>query len=299
MRAGGSARSSVSALLEKAQASWSQPDPRITDLDKYAVVPGTHPSPSSKKKKTSPEMNLVLLEESDRVGDRFVLRDFRAKHIREVLNVDVGQQIRVGLLDGPLGTALIECADDEHVVLNCRFEAETPPRPAFDLVLAVPRPKSLRKLLPEVAAFGVDRIVLLRTWRVAKPFLSASILQSDQYRPLLHEGMMQGRHTREPQVIFEPLFKPFMEDRAAGLFANTPCKVVAHPGAERSIAEQHVGASDRVTAVIGPEGGLLPYEVEAFQALGFTPVTMGPAPLRVETACVALMAQFALLRMLK
>lgn len=242
-------------------------------------------------------MNLVLLEPDDRVDeDVYVLEGARAAHVREVLRAAPGKQIRVGMLEGPHGTGEVLDVSDQRVSLRCLFEPATPPRPPFDLILAVPRPKSLRKLLPEVTAFGVDRIVLLRTWRVAKPFLSATVLHPDEYRPLLHEGMMQGRHTREPQVLFEPLFKPFVEDRLDALFANATHKIVAHPGVERSMTKLQVGSQDRVVGVIGPEGGLLPYEVEAFERHGFLPVRMGPTPLRVETACVALMAQVELLR---
>jgi len=165
-------------------------------------------------------------------------------------------------------------------------------------VIAIPRPKSLRKLLPEVAAFGVNRIFLLRTWRVAKPFLSASVLRPDHLRPLLREGMMQGRHTHEPLVEVEPLFRPFVQDRAPTLFADHDCCIVAHPSASNSIAGIELRPDHRVVAVVGPEGGLIPYEVACFESLGFRTVRMGPSPLRVETACVALLAQLQLLGMI-
>jgi len=44
-----------------------------------------------------------------------------------------------------------------------------PPRPGIDLLLAVPRPKALRKILPAAASLGVDRIVLVNAARVG-PF---------------------------------------------------------------------------------------------------------------------------------
>jgi RsmE family RNA methyltransferase len=242
-------------------------------------------------------VNLIILEERDRHGERFVLDDARANHIREVLRAREGQRVRVGMLDGPLGSGQVVSSTDDAVTLECHFDDVIPPRPSLDLVLAVPRPKSLRKLLPEVAAFGVDRIILLRTWRVAKPFLSVSLLRPEQYRPLLREGMMQGRHTHEPHVLIEPLFKPFVEDRAGAMFADATHRIVAHPGVDKSIAALRIRPEDRVVSVIGPEGGLVPYEVEAFEAQGFEPVRMGPTPLRVETACVAMMAQLELLRM--
>ena len=102
----------------------------------------------------------------------------------------------------------------------------TIPRPRTDLVLAIPRAKSLRKLLPEVTALGIDRLVLFRSWRVAKPYLTQAILDPAQYRSLLHDGLMQAKCTREPVVDVEPFVKPFVEDRlpefAAGAMKLRP-----------------------------------------------------------------------------
>lgn len=241
-------------------------------------------------------MNLLLLTETDRVaGERFRVDGRRAAHIREVLGAEAGRELRVGLLEGPTGRGVVVESSDDACLLDCAFEAGPPPRPPLDLILAIPRAKSLRKLLPEVAAMGVDRIVLLRTWRVAKPFLTQSVLDPAEHRPLLHEGMMQGKTTREPTVVVEPLFKPFVEDRLAA-FARGARGLIAHPVAESPLAAQRFRADERVVVAVGPEGGFLPYEVEAFQSAGFTAVTIGERTLRVETACVALLAQIDLLR---
>jgi RsmE family RNA methyltransferase len=179
--------------------------------------------------------------------------------------------------------------------MDCAFEAAPPPRAPVDLLLAIPRPNSLLKLLPEVAALGVDRLVLLRTWRVQRPYVTARALEPEIYRPLLHEGLMQGRSTREPRVTVEPLFKPFVEDRLPALVAGARA-LVAHPAAATDLAGVRVAAGERVVLAIGPEGGFIPYEVEALERAGFLPVTIGARTLRVETACVALLAQVDLLR---
>ena len=241
-------------------------------------------------------MNLILLQESDRIdGGRFRIGGVRAKHVAEVLGAEPGRVLRVGLLDGPLGRATVVATSPDSAELDCTFDDTPPPRPRTDLLLAIPRAKSLRKLLPEATALGIDRLVLFRSWRVAKPYLTQSILAAEEYRPLLHEGLMQARCTREPAVSVEPLFKPFVEDRLPA-FAAGAAKLVAHPGAEVSLASVSVAPDDRVVLAVGPEGGFVPYEVDAFRAAGFTPVSMGPRTLRVETACVALLAQIALLR---
>lgn len=241
-------------------------------------------------------MNLLLLEPSDFAGDgRYRVSGRRAAHAREVLRAEPGRELRVGLLEGPLGRGRVVESTDETLVLDCAFDADAPPRALVDLVLAVPRPKSLVKLWPEIAALGVDRVVLLRTWRVGKPYLTARALDPAVYRPLLREGMMQAKTTREPRVSFEPLFKPWAEDRARD-FVGDALALVAHPSASSRLADTRVGPDRRVVLAVGPEGGLLPYEVEALQRAGFAPVSMGERTLRVETAVVALLAQTDLLR---
>jgi len=241
-------------------------------------------------------VNLILVTPEDAVNTRvYRLRGPRARHVREVLRAEPGRELRVGLLDGPLGTGRVVETDDDAVVLECAFDDAPPPRPLVDLVLAVPRPKSLAKLWPEIAALGVDRVVLLRTWRVAKPYLTARALEPSYFRPLLHEGLMQAKSTREPRVVVEPLFKPWVEDRATA-FVGDALALVAHPSAAARLADARIAATRRVVLAVGPEGGFLPYEVDALARAGFRPASMGERTLRVETAVVALLSQIDLLR---
>jgi len=243
-------------------------------------------------------VNLILLSETDATGGgRYAVAGPRARHVREVLRAEPGRELRVGLLDGPLGRGRVIESTDAAAVLECEFDAEPPARPLVDLVLAVPRPKSLAKLWPEIAALGVDRVVLLRTWRVAKPYLTARALDPAVFRPLLHDGMMQAKTTREPRVTVEPLFKPWAEDRAAA-FVGDALALVAHPTAAAPLASARIAASQRVVVAVGPEGGFVPYEVEALETAGFRAVSMGERTVRVETAVVALLAQIDLLRRL-
>jgi RsmE family RNA methyltransferase len=237
-------------------------------------------------------VNLLLLFDDDpRDGGRFTVRGERAEHVREVLRAEPGRELRVGLLEGPCGRARVVEATADAVVLDCTFDAEPPPRALVDLVLAVPRPKSLMKLWPEIAALGVDRVVLLRTWRVAKPYLTARALDPSVYRPLLFDGMMQAKTTREPRV------KPWAEDRAPD-FVRGRAALVAHPPAATPLADVRIAGGERVVLAVGPEGGFVAYEVEALERAGFRAVSMGERTLRVETAAVALLAQIELLRRL-
>ena len=86
-------------------------------------------------------MNLILLDERDRVGSSQVtLSDARAAHLLNVLKVTPGREVRVGLLDGPLGVGTVTAAGDGRVTMQCVFDADAPPRPQVDVLLALPRP---------------------------------------------------------------------------------------------------------------------------------------------------------------
>lgn len=241
-------------------------------------------------------MNHLLLFPEDRTEDgRYVVDDARAQHLVEVLGVEAGSPVRVGILNGPRGEAEVTAVEGRQVTLRLRPDLTPAPAPDVDLLLALPRPRSLKKLLPEVTALGVGRIVLTETHRVEKAFFGATFLKPESYRPLLHEGLMQARLTMEPEVVVERRIWRFLDDEVPARYARH-LKLVAHPGAPTPLAQVTIAAAQPVLLAVGPEGGFLDKEVERLVQAGFQGVTMGERPLRVETACVALLAQIDLLR---
>lgn len=242
-------------------------------------------------------MNLVLLFETDRIDERrFELRGERARHVLQVLELGVGDRLRVGLLCGGKGEARVVELSSERVTVEAELDVGREPRPPTDLLLAVPRPKSLKKLLPEVTALGLDRLLLFRSWRVDPAYLQAKLLEPEVHTPLLHAGLMQARSTEPPELEFHALFRPFVEDRLPALLRPGSRALISHPEAEARVADLTLGPDEHVVLGVGPEGGFIPYELDRFRERGFLPVSMGPRALRVETACVALLAQISLLR---
>lgn len=236
-------------------------------------------------------VNLVILQERDFVGSsEATLADGRAGHLLNVLKVAPGDTVRVGLLDGPLGTGTVESAADERLTLRCVFDGGIPPRPRVDVLLALPRPKVMRRLWAQLAALGVGQIILTNAERVERQYFDTHVLSEAYYRPLLIEGLQQARDTRLPPVSIHRQFKVLVEDRLDTLFAGG-VRLVADPGAAAPVASALGGQRDaRVLIAIGPEGGWNAFELALLQAHGFQPVGIGPRPLRVDTACIALLA---------
>lgn len=240
-------------------------------------------------------MNLLLLhaDELDRDGAT-VLRDRRADHLRAVLDVQPGQLLRAGIVDGPLGQAEVLRIGPDGIAVRC--DCRTPSPPADDvLVLAVPRPKVLQRMLEHATALGYGRILLCRSWRVEKSHLQSTLLQPDGMRPHLLAGLEQAGRTRLPEVRLFPLFKPFVEDALPTLALPTS-RLCAHPGATTRTKDLALQPTEPFALALGPEGGWLPYEVGRLQAAGFLPVSAGPWPLRTESALSLLHGQLDLLR---
>jgi RsmE family RNA methyltransferase len=236
-------------------------------------------------------MNLILLDERDRIDlSSVTLCDARASHLLNVLRVAPGQMVRIGLLDGPLGVGTVECARDGRVTLRCTFEADTPHRPRVDVLLALPRPKVMRRLWAQLAALGVGQIILTNAERVERHYFDTHVLGEASYRPLLIEGLQQARDTRLPVVSIHRQFKILVEDHLDGYFGEG-VRLVADPTGTNSIGS---ALSDhrhgRVLLAIGPEGGWNSFELNLLQTHGFRLVGLGPRTLRVDTAVMALLA---------
>jgi RsmE family RNA methyltransferase len=236
-------------------------------------------------------VNLILLEPGE-IGDdgEVTVAGARAAHIIDTLHVVAGEHVRVGVLDGLRGTAAVLAAKDGVVSLRCALEGDVPPRPPIDLLLAVPRPKVMRRLWAQIAALGVGQIILTNAEKVERNYFDTHILAPGTYRPLLIEGLQQARDTRVPLVSIHRQFKVLVEDRLDDLF-GAGTRLVADPSADRSMGDVMGGRQgERMLLAIGPEGGWNRYELDLLAAHGFQPVGMGPRTLRTDTACVALLA---------
>lgn len=243
-------------------------------------------------------MNLLLLlpEDQGPTGD-YEVSGPRAEHLLTVLGAKRGQLLHVGFRNGRRGRADVVAIDFEHKTLRLRVQwgSEAPPPPSTRLILAVPRPKVLRRLVPQVVGFGLREIVLLRTWRVQRSYLEADALEPNGLRALAHEGMMQACLTYEPVIRFEPKFLPYVEGELEGE-AAAGVRLIAHPRAATHLGRSSVGHKQSVSIAVGPEAGFLDEEVESFRRAGFVPVRVTDGILKVETACIAALAQLDALR---
>jgi 16S rRNA (uracil1498-N3)-methyltransferase len=127
----------------------------------------------------------------------FPAQDERAIHVRDVLRKDAtGATLRAGIAD----TALVDEAPvTVHADLSVSLDLPLalrrplPPPPSITLLLSLPRPKVLARLLPHIAALGVKQIVLCNAYRVERNYFDSFIVrQPELARAALLTGVMQA-----------------------------------------------------------------------------------------------------------
>ncbi len=239
-------------------------------------------------------MNLLLLEPGE-LADAIVLDGRRARHLIDVLGVRPGTTLRAGVIGGALGHAEVIAVEPERVTVRAVLDEPAPPPLPVQLVLAVPRPKVLARVVEHAAAAAIERIDLVNAWKVDKSYLGSHRLDAAALDLAARRGAEQGMTTHLPAIAVHPRLMGFLDHP----IDPGRCLLIAHARGGVDLERAHPPGERRpVTLAIGPEGGWIDRELDTFAARGFAVVSLGPAILRVEAAVTAALAQLQLLRRL-
>ena len=247
-------------------------------------------------------MNRILFE-TDEIQDGIAtFGGERAEHVMNVLHGEVGQILKTGEINGPIGTGEILSIEQSN---NCKISVrcshtEKSILPWIDLILAPPRPRVMKRLLSQLATMGVGRIFLVGAKKVEKDFWGATLLKPVNYRPLFIDGLMQAGTSILPTLETRRNFRKFVREELDALWPEAR-RIVAHPyGAEEDVRRETEDeshglksnvSSPRILLAIGPEGGWTDEEVALLEEHGFTRYSLGSRILRTDTATIALLAQ--------
>ncbi|MCL2689942.1 MAG: 16S rRNA (uracil(1498)-N(3))-methyltransferase [Chitinispirillia bacterium] len=236
-------------------------------------------------------MNIVLLSESDFTGDnRAVITDRRLEHLYNVLNVKQGDTLKIGLVNGQMGIGTVECFNDKECVLAVDFNSTPPEALPCTLVIALPRPKTLKRSLEAAVAMGVKRIFIIGSYRVEKSYWSSPVLSSEYLHKLSILALEQSCDTILPEIHIRKLFRPFVEDELP-LISRDAKAIIAHPYAPSFSMMVAAEDKQKVVLVIGPEGGFIPFEINLLEKQGCITVSFGSRILRVEQAVPAILSK--------
>jgi len=233
-------------------------------------------------------VNLLLFSQADCIArDILAINDRRSEHLRCVHRAQPGDTLRVGEIGGLMGSAEILSLDDRGAQLRFVLDTAPPPGLPITLIVALPRPKMLRRIVRSAAEFGVQALHLVNSFRVEKSYWQTPVLTEASLQHYLLQGLEQACDTRLPTVHLHRRFKPWVEDVLPALCTNRQA-LLAHPAASKACPAE---IKEETLVVVGPEGGFIPFEVAKLTEAGCNMVSLGPRVLRVENAVLGLLAR--------
>jgi len=214
-------------------------------------------------------------------------------HIKEVLKSNVGDSLTIGEIGGNIGKATIAQINAHEVLLeSITLDKKPPAKLDLTVILALPRPKVLRRLIMDMTTLGVNRLIIINSYRTQKSYWQSPLLERiDEF---VFEGLQQAIDTVPLVVELQKRFKPFVEDEFRALlegYEEQADAVIAHPYASLSWRSYLDGLKSKNNhknnmpkiLCIGTEGGWIDYEVDLLCKHGCTSVSLGARILRTET----------------
>jgi 16S rRNA (uracil1498-N3)-methyltransferase len=255
--------------------------------------------------------------------------DYRTIHAAKILGLRNGDTIRAGLVSDfeshepgrstdsatiqwipegnvkkaePLGNG--DPPGSLHITLDNLQEPPATDQLSVSLILALPRPLQLGRILPMISMMGVEQIVLTGARKVPKDYFGSHLFRKPHVlRDKIIEGLCQAGDVRLPKVHVAKHLRFFLEDDLEATFPKGEyARVIAHPKRVDDPSEplrmgdivfpeenKDNDQPARVVLAVGPEGGWEePGELDTFQSLGFQQVTLGTRTLRSDCAVVNL-----------
>lgn len=210
-----------------------------------------------------------------------------AHHAVAVRRLSVGE--RVVLTDGAGTSVTGEVASTGKRVFSvtvASLRVIERAEPTVTVVQALPKGERGELAVEVLTEVGTDVIV---PWSAAR---SVAVWRGDRaakslakWRSTAREAAKQARRSWFPEVA-----DLATTEQVVALLSAADLAVVLHEDASLPLAALEVPNSGSIVVVVGPEGGLTPEELAAFEAAGLRAVRLGDEVLRTSTAGLAAVA---------
>jgi 16S rRNA (uracil1498-N3)-methyltransferase len=223
-----------------------------------------------------------------RVGDAVTLTGSEAHHAAAVRRVRSGEVVTVGDGRGAWLTGECEAVTAREVVVRITDRIDTPPaKPRIVLAQALAKGDRDELAVQAATELGADEIVPWQAARSISRWDSAKAAKGRaRWASIVREAAKQAHRAWIPEVAALESTAVLADRGAASVI------VVLEPTASRRLTELELRPDDLrdVVLVVGPEGGIAPEELEAFERSGATLARMGDTVLRTSTAGPAALA---------
>lgn len=240
-------------------------------------------------------MTRIFLDEPMTVGDAVALRGDTARYLLDVLRLQPGERFVIVDAGGRAFEVAVEACLPGRVEVTVSAPLEGPGEPGVRLTLfqALLKGKSFELVVQKSTELGVAAIVPVVTARtIARPDAQRLEGRLERWGRIALEACRQCGRTEVPEVCEPVTLDGALEQMmAAGTPALLPYEAMAGDGDTRlRQVLRSLAPAPALSALVGPEGGFAPQEVDAARVAGLRVVSLGSLILRAETAALALVA---------
>jgi 16S rRNA (uracil1498-N3)-methyltransferase len=236
-------------------------------------------------------MHRFYLPPASTRGDSLRLDGREAHHALHVLRLQRGDLVTV--LDGVGNEFLcaVENSSRHALTLSVSLKNFTPPLPcSITLLQAVPKGKIIESIIQKAVELGARRIVPLLTEHVVTRLDNRDAADKrTKWQQVAIEAIKQCGATWLPEIETPATIGQFLarKEKFDLSLVGSLQKECRHPReCLRRFHEKHGRSPQSVGVWIGPEGDFTPEELDAIQASGALPISLGRLVLRVETAAI-------------
>lgn len=224
-------------------------------------------------------MNLILFKE-DESTDFLPINDYRTKHILNIIKSSVGDQLDMGILNGPKGKLTITEINGDGLFFQTELTGKSDDPYPVTFIIGTPRPPVAKRLLKDLSTSGVKKIIMCATDLGEKTYLTSKLWRDDNYLKYLYEGASQAESTLIPEIARFYSLKKALEsiegdcDRLAMDNINPDYNISSYKPEHKE-----------VVICIGGERGFSDREREMLRDFNYKIFKLGSRVLRTETAC--------------
>ena len=219
----------------------------------------------------------------DKIGDNIILTDDDIHHIKRVMRMKNNDIIEV-VFDNILYNVEITNIDNLDLKILDSINQKDDKYPEITLIIPALKEQKMDLILQKCTEIGVSRIIIAPFNRsIIKLDERKEKVKLDRWKKICKEASEQSHRVNIPLIILENNLN--FVDEIDGL--KLICSTNEKDNYIKSILKKN-REYDKITLVIGPEGGISPSEETYYESKGFKKITLGSQIMRVETVPIFL-----------
>ncbi len=210
-------------------------------------------------------------------------KDFH--HIKNVMRLHEGDFIEVVYQQIPY----LCCLENVNDIVKAKIVKELPlKKDSKEICLILPflKEQKMDFILQKATEMGISEFLFVPMERsIVKLEEERLIKKRKRWEMIVKEASEQSKRSDLPKISFISSMNDLKKIEGVKFlcstreFANTIKK-----------AFQNLSNCDKISIVIGPEGGIAPLEEEKLEEMGFIPISLGSLILRVESVPIYLLS---------